>query len=310
MSYCYPRWTSDYTYLGLLADQLKHGSVAAQATEAADSPVLWVRAVLHDDGSAEFLPIYGLTGSPDARPEAATCHVLLWSDAGQALADHPIQIHEAADGEPLRYASAMLPLPSEPVRAATLSCDGRERARAAILEAVTAASTPQVRQEDSGLNLEWEATGPALVQYRRESDTGWSTLSVDQTDGVLTLDPAALPGGALQFRVVRAGNAAVAVESVAAAETVVLPDKPPRVWITGPAAVAPGASAVLFGHGFDAEDGILDELSWFVNGAPAGNSDQLQLTAPATGSLEVTLSATDAAGHPTTAVHHVAATAE
>lgn len=306
MSYCAPAWTSAYTYRGLLTDQIDYGMAAA---EAPDSHVLWVRAVLHEDGSAEFLPPYSLMGSLDVAPADAACHVRLLGDAGQALAEHPVQVAETADGEPLRYVSAMLPLPAEPVQAVTLVCDGQEAARTEISAVAAAAASPQVRQDDAALTLEWDAAGgPALVQYRRQSDPIWSTLGVDLTEGVLTMDPDDLPGGTLEFRVVRAGNAEAAVELAAVTAGIDLPDKPPRVWISGPEAASSENPIILLGHGFDAEDGVLDNLSWFVNGVPAGNDPDLQLTVPASGAVEVTLSATDAAGQTTVAVHSVEVT--
>ncbi len=61
--------------------------------------------------------------------------------------------------------NATLPLPAEPVQAATLVCDGREAVRTGIPSAIAAAPTPHVRQEDETLILESEATAPALVQY-------------------------------------------------------------------------------------------------------------------------------------------------
>ena len=156
--------------------------------------------------------------------------------------------------------------PPEPVQAMALVCGGQRRCRHPAV--VVTASTPQVRQEDGELVLEWDATGgPALVQFRRQSDPGWTTLSVDLTDGVMVIDVDAMPGGTLQFRVVYAGHGETAVEAAAATAAVDLPDKPPRVWITGPSAAPAGASVVLFGHGFDVEDGVLDGLTWFVNGA-------------------------------------------
>ncbi len=110
----------------------------------------------------------------------------------------------------------------------------------------------------------------------------------------------------LQFRVVYAGHGETAVEAAAATAAVDLPDKPPRVWITGPSAAPAGASVVLFGHGFDVEDGVLDGLSWFVNGARRlETATGLQITAPASGNVEVTLSTVDKAGQSSVAVHRV-----
>jgi hypothetical protein len=80
MSYCHPRWTSDYTYLGLLADQIENGVAAAAAQE---QTVLWLRAMLDEDGSAMFLPPYTLHGVPDSAPSDAACRILLWGATGQ-----------------------------------------------------------------------------------------------------------------------------------------------------------------------------------------------------------------------------------
>ncbi len=93
-------------------------------------------AVLYEDGSAEFLPPYNLTGAPDAAPADAACRIRLLGDGDRVLAHHPVQMAEAADGEPVRYASVMLPLPPEPVQAMALVCGGQRRRAPASLQSL------------------------------------------------------------------------------------------------------------------------------------------------------------------------------
>jgi hypothetical protein len=209
-----------------------------------------------------------------------------------------------ADGAPVRHVSTMVPLPADPVQAATLVCNGQVKARTQITEFVSAASEPQARLEGGSLILEWNTSGtPVLVQNRRSDESDWNTLGVDLTEGLLSIDADALPGGIVRFRVVGTGGADVLVASASTEREIELPDKPPRVWITGPTTVRDASSVVLFGHGYDAEDGVLDDLIWTVNGEPAGRGKQLELLGPRAGTLVVALSGTDSTGH-TIAVRH------
>ncbi len=325
MSYCYPRWTSDYTYVGLLADQLKHGAAAANAEEAGAAPgvpVLWLRATLRtgpDNGvTAEFLPLYTLIGAPDVAPAEAACRIRLLGEAGQLLAEVAVEPMEAMDAGPLRYVSALVPAPAQAVVGLTLACDGQPVASVDLpAPAATAAgvAAPHVRLEGQSVILEWgPAEAPALVQMQAAGGDAWMTLGVDVVGGVLTLDAEALPGGSVTFRVVTAGAGAAALQAAAVSDglhsgEIQLPDGAPRVWITGPSSGPEGASVVLFGHAFDAEDGVLEDLQWFVDGAPAGTGDVLQRPVPAAGSVEVSLSAVDSAGHTVIARHRLEASA-
>ena len=295
MSYCRPPWTSDYTYRAVLADQQKHGTMVASN---ASSPVLWVRAKLAADGSATILPPYMMLGEPDEIPTATDYRIILRRADATVVAEYPIAVFTAEeDGNWLRSISARLPLAEPSVHSLQLVYEDRPIA-SYTLAAVEPATAPQLVRTGDIITLHWpEADVPTLVRYRAEGASTWTTLGIDVTGGNLAVDSTVLSGGVGYFEIVRSDQPQSPVAVAADSLQVHLPDTPPRVWITGPGSVRVGEPLILFGYGFDREDGVLANLGWWVDGKQVATGPAFQIMTDAAGEIVVTLIATDKAGN-------------
>jgi hypothetical protein len=297
MSYCAPVWISDYTYRRMLADQQRFAAVvAAENGVEAERPVIFVRVELESDGEARFLPSYQWIGTPDAATGEGDAHIVMLDVGGLPLAEHAVRIYTAADGAAARAIRAVLPLPGADVGALQLWQKGRLLTETLLTPAQASATAPSVQMDEAHLRVQWQDTHqPALVRYRSTASARWTTLGIDRIGGALTADLAWLPGGEGVVEVLLADQSTTGLLSAATA-SVQIAAKPPRVWITGPQGSAPEQPLVLYGHAYDAEDGVLDSLTWWVNGAQAGEGPALQLAPRPAPGLLVTLQAVDSDG--------------
>lgn len=328
MSYCTPQWMSDFTYTGLYVEQRATGG--AVASEPGDG--LLVRAELDGGGGATLLPVYALSDVAPAADAGAEYAVELLDAAGALLASHPVQVAEAhaphgfedtlAPGEahedhaagPLRI-SAVLPLPAGDVAAVRLVRLPQTTALALMRQqppqlvaerALAPAQLTEAAEKSAAtggaLALRWApADAPALVRYSADGER-WVTLGVDVRGGELLVDLAALPGGGAGRFVVTAEGAAPLTLTTPKAAAV---DAPPSAWISGPARVAAGEPAVVYGRAADREDGAIDVLGWTIDGIPVEGGQALPVGALAPGSHQIALTARDSAGQSVTAVHRL-----
>ena len=84
MSYCSPKWVSDYTYKIVFEDQRANGQLAAAAAQE----VLLVRAIL-TDSVASFAPVYALRTAPAPLPDVSEYTLELLGTNGQLIAQYP-----------------------------------------------------------------------------------------------------------------------------------------------------------------------------------------------------------------------------
>ncbi len=195
MSYCGPEWVSDYTYEGLLQDQMARTAATNDQNEG-----LLLRATLGDETAA--LPVYRLHSGPLAAGDSDYSVQLLDED-GAVIATHPAILLEAEEeGVSARMLMAHAPIPpaavaevrfvrrSEVVATRELATRGPD----------TGAQTASVTAAAGGLRLAWgQPDVPALVRFSTDGRQ-WTTLALDVLGGQLTLSSSQLPGaGQLQI---------------------------------------------------------------------------------------------------------------
>jgi hypothetical protein len=88
MSYCSPRWTSVYTYQGVITGRGVASGASAPAIAAATNVIMIQGSIpLDGNGSPRLLPTLELRGRP-TRPATGDHHLLGYDDAGELLFDH------------------------------------------------------------------------------------------------------------------------------------------------------------------------------------------------------------------------------
>lgn len=112
MSYCGPEWVSDYTYEGLLQNQLLKGSQIGSQVDG-----LLLRAVIDVDSTiVEALPVYYLDQTFDySHGQASGEHqVQLVDEAGSLIGSYPATLYEAEElGVSTRMLIALAPPPAD-----------------------------------------------------------------------------------------------------------------------------------------------------------------------------------------------------
>lgn len=222
MSYCNPKWISDFTYGKLLTGQVQSGAgvvrslAASEAGKGASQRGLLVRANIGPNG-AELLPAYVLPGQVNEAPEAGEYLVEVFGEYGEMITQAPVRAYQAMeDGIAVNSIHAMIALPDLPATRLRLSKDGQVLAEQA-LEAIAGGSEAGVVVEKAGngLRLRWDAVqaaaetesvqqAPRLVRYTTDGGKTWTTVGVDVTGNALLLPDSALQDAV--FELVTAGN--------------------------------------------------------------------------------------------------------
>ena len=214
MSYCGPKWISDYTYKVLYNSQVKYGAVTSSALTVQDQSAgttgrsLLLRANVNAQG-AELLPSYILSGGSSTMPETGEYQVQVLGTSGEILADAPIRAFTA--GEPgegqISAIQAMIPLPDVPVAKVRLLKAGVLLGEQS-LQAITMSKVSGMAVEPSGngFRVRWAASPqPVLVRYSVNQGATWTTLEMDLRGTEITIPPSSLPGQDGTFEVVQAG---------------------------------------------------------------------------------------------------------
>ncbi|MCA9973448.1 MAG: hypothetical protein KC425_24680 [Anaerolineales bacterium] len=193
MSYCGPKWFSDYNYRQLFDNQVANGRTPAQSAPAAQ---LLIRAALLPDDTAVLHPIYAVTGPAWAVPAASDYAIELRDASGQVLATQPAAVFTAAEGDAAaRAIYATVPLPAAPVAQVRLLHAGTAVAVRDLAPPAAAQPAALTLQPDGdGLIVRWGTPGPALLRYTTDDGQSWTTLGIDVTDGEMRLSWADLPG--------------------------------------------------------------------------------------------------------------------
>ncbi len=213
MSYCDPAWVSDYTYRALYEDQLAHGIPQAYS---AMTQTLLVRVSFDEQGGAKLQPVYVLRGLPTELPASSSHSLELLDSAGRVVAAYPLPVYVAEDGD-VRAQSivAGVPCPDKPVASVRLLYDGRLVAFRALMPAKGVTAATLEMEQNGMLVLRWgPELSPALVRYKVDGSTSWTTLGLDLPDGELSINPTALPRGTGRFEVVVADTFSLVTPTV------------------------------------------------------------------------------------------------
>ena len=204
MGYCEPNWISDYTYLGLLENQLVYGlkELTPQTTDS-----LYVRASIADDDTVVLQPVYALPSSPDESPDESEFSLEFLDANGEVVAAHPVAVH-LAEGNDFQVQSihATVPKPSLPFSSLRLTKNGTTVSERSLAQSSRFRTTqPTVYLDNGELILDWGMPQiPAMVRYTIDDGESWTTLGFDILEGELRMDPQSLPLGSLLFEIILA----------------------------------------------------------------------------------------------------------
>lgn len=189
MSYCGPRWISDYHYRKVFREQQVNGRSQPRQSGAG----LWIRVRFDARGAGRLLPTYSLD-APLTAPVADSPYTVELLDAqGAVIAAHPLALLAAdEEGLSLRMLSVIVPRPVQPVASLRVTANGAPLAIRTLDAAVAEEAAPVVAQRitrpSSSATLTWQhADRPALVRYSADGGQTWTTLGVDLSGGALDL---------------------------------------------------------------------------------------------------------------------------
>jgi hypothetical protein len=213
MSYCSPKWISDYTYKALFNAQLLQapdestemtGQVTGEASES-KRPVWMVRAQVGSEG-ARFSPVYAVTARPDPVPVEGAYRLQWIGLDGIVVAEIPVEAVEIAqeteDGPQLFDIQALVEMPDAPVQGLRLLHEGVVLAEQAIKPAgagpdlhvgslgAAAAAGMEVMVEETqeNLKLSWDGLDSVMVRASKDGGQTWTILGMDVPGNWLMVD--------------------------------------------------------------------------------------------------------------------------
>lgn len=195
MSYCGPEWVSDYTYEGLLQDQLARSALADEPDEG-----LLLQATL-DGEEAVAMPVYRLSSAPLPQADSGYTAQLL-DESGAVVATYPATLFEAEEtGVLAQMLVAHVPVTETPIAEVRFLRQGEVVAKRQVATGGPDAGAQQVKVTAiaAGVKLSWGRPDvPALVRYSPDGER-WTTLALDVLGGHLTLTDEQIPtAGQLQ----------------------------------------------------------------------------------------------------------------
>lgn len=196
MSYCSPKWVSDYTYRALLQAQIDSTAAAAPAASMEPAQVLMIRAQVGPDG-AQLAPVYAGESLPDAPAPGSPYYVQLIGMDGQVLAEQPVQVLEIAaeaGGLPSYEIQANLARPDGTVREVRLLKAGQVITSGQLLDGT---QTAALHMNAATLTGTAPFSGPAQVRYSLDGGATWTILAMDVDAGSFDLAGTGLPENAL-----------------------------------------------------------------------------------------------------------------
>ncbi len=222
MSYCDPKWISDYTYKEFYSSQVANGASpalmrsAVKAAGVQSTRGLLVRAQINADGIS-LLPAYVLPDEVTQLPEPGEYTVQLFGASDNLLSEVPVRAY-AAEDETFSTAAinALLPLPDEAVTKMRLVKDGQLLAehtletQPADPAATAVPQNAQVTLAGSQAQVTWaNSLAPVLLRYSTNDGQTWKSLGVDLEGGQLAVPDAnhfsvSLTDPAVHFQVIPA----------------------------------------------------------------------------------------------------------
>jgi hypothetical protein len=332
MSYCSPKWVSDYNWTGMMSEIGNLPGVAEAS--ALQSPalelspqaeVLFVNGVITPTaGTATFDYSYRMEGSmmnlnkvyslqqaneaPDA--PAQNYALELVGPGGMVLLSEPVIPTPPFEDDPAQV--FVLTVPYDPTtEIIRLVDDGT-----VLHQVEVSANPPQVTllQPNGGENVTdqltiiWEASDPDedtllyTVEYSADNGASWQVVQTNYPTTTLTLsDTLGLPASDLgRVRVIAWDGVNTASDMSDAPFSVA--NHLPVAHISTPddgAKVKVGDQLILSGRGFDIEDGMLSDsyLEWLLDGTSViGTGTEIALDGLTPGLHTITLRASDAHG--------------
>ena len=213
MSYCGPEWVSDYTYEGLLQDQLARGGRTGQKGQS-----LLLRATLAD-GTVTALPAYVLDQvSPSFAEAVGDYSAELLDESGNVVGAYPASLLETEEaGVSARMLVAQVSAAPEGANAARFVRGSEIMSQRAFAgadgqsQAQRAAAGTLVREGET-LSLRWNNNHHALVRFSEDGQR-WTIIATDVTGGSFSLPLSHLPATSGYFQIVLAdGGPTIALE--------------------------------------------------------------------------------------------------
>ena len=194
MSYCSPQWISDYTYEGIMNDQISDGRAAVNQMD----DVLLIRAALREDGVV-IRPIYTLNATVSQARDVGAYQVALLDAAGETIAVHSVEMLEAIEENiHIRSIVSGVPMPSEPVAAIAILENGAVIGTRDVSNDLRDTLTASVNVEDDNISLTWNLEDvPMLLRYRAD-DGRYTTLTLDASGGRYVTSATGLTGGVIE----------------------------------------------------------------------------------------------------------------
>ncbi|MEZ4645650.1 MAG: hypothetical protein R3E31_23440 [Chloroflexota bacterium] len=324
-----PRWTSDYTFEGIMNSMNNRpGTLAA----AGGSSRFLTAAYDAGSDTAEFAYAYELGGSALAKVQdwlvtypLATDHEFWVYDAGDTLIDQlPAVVLEGVDEGSESYVfMALLPLDTAAARVELVNTSGTPQSLISMGSG-TAVPTVSITAPSGGstvgstLTVTWDsddADGDALrhtVRYSNDNGATWQVLVAETPFSTFTISSDGLPGSSGQSRIQVIASDGLH-SATATSDAFTLTPKAPAGAIffdtlseTGvyeTAVAQQGESVIARAVAYDDEDGPLSgaALQWAVTGpvSRSGSGTEIMLINLPPGTYDVMLTMTDSDANET-----------
>ena len=318
MSYCWPKWISDYHYTKVLDVLMRAQSASGQlqasaAGREADVAALIVSGhIASNETTGEIINSLPISVSGTLTPSTTGAYAIKLIDTQQTVlystAFTPTQvIVEGEENGPLNFNRVV---PRVPDLAQIQLWKGES-----LFDTLDAGSLPTIsaalvaNEDPSLIGIEWEIESASetksTVRYSPDGGQSWQILAIDFSGTSLLLDTTKIPGSAKGTLEVAAHTtteiASTRLDLGAIAE------KAPVAAILASETIEAGLgeTIILFGAAVDFEDGTLpdENLSWSIDGGDAiGTGSSLVLhQGLSKGTHTVTLTARDSSGKLATA---------
>jgi hypothetical protein len=324
MSYCSPKWMSDYTYSGILSSLrsiepaiVTAHAVSGSATVPGTDTLLVLGSINLTRGTIDLQPFWRYPGfALSARPATSRYSIRLLDVKGRLLASYPFALDEDTD-IPLGQDQTAMIVQVVPYLASTskigIYIDNQEVASRLVSRHSPKVMNVKIKPKDDSTSgnkfpsLYWEAShadGDKLtynVQYSTDGGINWQMLAAGLQNRALDLHFEQLRGSDhAKFRVIASDGVNTGASD--SDGSLVVSNKPPLAQITSPATGSSFSTAqaiVFVGQATDLEDGTLpgSALQWSsdVQG-PLGTGKSITVSSLAPGPHVVTLTATDKSG--------------